>query len=75
LPYNHFGFGVSVLGYPQYINDLKEFHWDNDAELITDLNSNYRQAKLYNAGVALGSEFAYSNSWLAVSQRAHVGVG
>lgn len=74
LPYNLFGIGVSFLGYPQYIDNYNQFHWDNDTGLIADLDANYRQEKVYNAGLAAGPEFAYSNSWLALNLRAHFGV-
>jgi len=74
LPYNLFGFGVSFLGYPQYIDDYNLFHWENDRGLIADLDSNFRQEKVYNTGLAAGPEFAFSNKWLAMNLRTHLGV-
>lgn len=73
IPWNIFGFGFSFLHYPEYINDVPQFHWDNDETIFGTTDSNYWQKKNYSLGFALGPEVKYSGDKLTVDLRIHAG--
>ncbi len=75
FPYKMLGFGISFMGYPQYFNEYNQFHWNTDEGLYADLDPNYRQHRMFNYGLALGSDFRYSyNNRFFVDFRAYAGL-
>ena len=74
IPWNIFGFGISLLGYPEYINEITQFHWDNDQSMFGSLDTNYWQKKNYNLGLALGPEIKYEHNGLTIDLRLHAGL-
>lgn len=75
IPWNSFGLGVSFLGYPEYINEITQFHWDNHQGMYGSgsTDSNYWQRSNYNMGIAVGPEFKYEYRALSVDFRVHAG--
>lgn len=73
IPWNIFGFGVSFLGYPEYINEITQFHWDNDEGMFGSTDPNYWQKRNYNIGLALGPEIKYNHNGLTIDLRVHAG--
>ena len=67
------GFGASFFGYPQNINDFNLHHWNNDVGLI-DLNTNTRQRKIYNLGLAIGPDLRFRSSIFSFNIKLHSGV-
>ncbi|MFP4557295.1 MAG: hypothetical protein ACLFNU_10520 [Bacteroidales bacterium] len=74
LPWNNYGLGVSFLGYPEYINEITQFHWDNHEGMYGTTDSNYWQRRNYNMGFALGPEFKYQHKSLSLDFRVHAGL-
>lgn len=74
FPYKLLGYGISYMGYPQYINEFNQYHWNTDQGLYADLDPNYKQHKMFNYGLALGPEIRYSNSNFSFDFKTHVGL-
>lgn len=74
FPYRILGFGISYMGYPQYVNEFNQYHWNTDQGLYADLDPNYKQHKMFNYGLAIGPEIRYSYSNISVDFRTHVGI-
>lgn len=74
FPIKNIGFGFSFLGYPQYLNEFNLYHWNTDVELFADLDSNYRQYKMYNMGLGLGPAIRFANQGLTFYFSANAGI-
>ncbi len=73
-PKEKVGFGGSFIGYPELISEYFKHFNAYVPGLFPDLNTNYRQQRIYNYGFAFGPEYSIRGAKVDLLLRIHAGV-
>lgn len=73
-PKEKIGYGASFIGYPEYISDYFQHFNIYAPGLFPDLNTNYRQQRVYNYGFAVGPEYSIKSPKVELLLRLHAGL-